>query len=35
MVRTQLYIMTQISTDNYMFRPCVLVIVMLYYKLNK
>jgi hypothetical protein len=35
MVGTQLYIITQISTYNYMFRPCVLAIVRLYYKLNK
>jgi len=35
MVGTQLYIITQISTYNYMFRPCILVIVRLYYKLNK
>jgi len=34
MVGTQLYIFTQISTYNYMFRPCILVIVRLYYKLN-
>ena len=35
MVGTQLYIIiTQISTYNYMFRPCILVIVRLYYKLN-
>jgi len=35
MVRTQLYIFTQNSTYNYMFRPCMLAIVRLYYKLNK
>jgi hypothetical protein len=35
MVRTQLYIFTQNSTYNYMFRPCILAIVRLYYKLNK
>jgi hypothetical protein len=34
MVRTQLYIFTQNSTYNYMFRPCILAIVRLYYKLN-
>ena len=35
MVGTQLYIIiTQISTYNYMFRPCILAIVRLYYKLN-
>ena len=34
MVETQLYIITQISTYNYMFRPCILAIVRLYYKLN-
>jgi hypothetical protein len=33
MVRTQLYIFTQNSTYNYMFRPCILAIVMVYYKL--
>ena len=27
MVGTQLYIITQISTCNYMFRPCILAIV--------
>jgi len=35
MVRTQLYIFTQNSTYNYMFRPCILAFVSLYYKLNK
>jgi hypothetical protein len=35
MVRTQLYIFTQNSTHNYMFRPCILAIIRLYYKLNK
>jgi len=35
MVRTQLYIFTQNSTYNYMFRLCILAIVRLYYKLNK
>jgi len=35
MARTQLYIFTQNSTYNYMFRPCILAIVRLYYKLNK
>jgi hypothetical protein len=35
MVGTQLYIITQISTYNYTFRPCILTIVRLYYKLNK
>jgi len=35
MVRTQLYIFTQNSTYNYVFRPCILAIVRLYYKLNK
>jgi len=35
MVGTQLYIITQISTCNYMFRPCILAIVRFYYKLNK
>jgi len=35
LVGTQLYIITQISTYNYMFRPCILAIVRLYYKLNK
>ena len=30
-----MYIFTQISTCNYMFRPCILAIVRLYYKLNK
>jgi len=35
MVGTQLYIITQISTYSYMFRPCILAIVRLYYKLNK
>jgi hypothetical protein len=35
MVRTQLYIITQISRYNYMFRPCILAIVSLYYKLKK
>jgi hypothetical protein len=36
MVGTQLYIIiTQISTYNYMFQPCILAIVRLYYKLNK
>jgi len=34
MVGTQLYIITQISTYNYMFRPCILAIVRLYYKLT-
>ena len=34
MVGTQLHIITQISTHNYMFRPCLLPIVRLYYKLN-
>jgi len=34
-VGTQLYIITQISTYSYMFRPCILAIVRLYYKLNK
>jgi hypothetical protein len=34
-VRTQLYIFTQNSTYNYMFRPCISAIVRLYYKLNK
>ena len=33
MVGTQIYIITQISTYNYMFRPCILAIVRLYYKL--
>ena len=35
MVRTQLYIFTQNSTYNYMFRPCMSAIVRLYCKLNK
>jgi hypothetical protein len=36
MVGTQLYIIiTQISTYNYTFRPCILANVRLYYKLNK
>jgi len=35
MVGTQLYVITQISTYNYMFRPYILAIVRLYYKLNK
>ena len=35
MVGTQLYIFTQNSTYNYMFLPCILVIVRLYCKLNK
>jgi len=35
MVGAHLYIITQISTHNYMFRPCILAIVRLYYKLNK
>jgi hypothetical protein len=35
MVGTQLYILTQTSTYNYMFRRCILAIVRLYYKLNK
>ena len=35
MVRTQLYIITQIGTYNYMFRLCMLAIVRLYYKLNE
>jgi hypothetical protein len=35
MVGTQLCIITQISAYNYMFRPCILAIVRLYYKLNK
>jgi len=34
MVRTQLYIITQIGTYNYMFGPCMLAIVRLDYKLN-
>jgi hypothetical protein len=33
MVGTQLYIITQIRTYIYMFRPCILAIVRLYYKL--
>ena len=32
---THLYIITQISLYNYTFRPCILVIIRLYYKLNK
>jgi hypothetical protein len=35
MVGTQLYIFKQIRIYNYMFRPCILTIVRLYYKLNK
>jgi len=35
MVGTQLYIITQISTYNYMFRPCISASVRLHYKLNK
>jgi len=35
MVRTQLYIFTQNSIYNYMFRPCILAIVRLYYKFNR
>jgi len=35
MVGTQLYIITQISSYNYMFRPCILAIARLYYELNK
>jgi hypothetical protein len=35
MVEAQLHIITQISTYYYMFRPCVLAIVRVYYKLNK
>jgi hypothetical protein len=35
MVRTQLYIITQISTYNYVLRPCILTIVRLYCKFNK
>ena len=35
MIRTQIYIITQNSTYNYMFPPCILAIVRLYYKLNK
>jgi len=35
MMETQLYIITQIGTYNYMFRPCILAIVRLYYKLHK
>ena len=34
MVGTQLHTFTQINTYNYMFRPCILAIVRLYYKLN-
>jgi len=34
MVETQLYIITQISTYNYMFRPRILAIVRLYYDLT-
>ena len=34
MVGTQLYIITQISAYNYIFRPCILAIVRLYYKLK-
>ena len=30
-----IYIITQNSTYSYMFRPCILAIVRLYYKLNK
>jgi len=30
MVGTQLYIVTQVGTNNYMFRPCILAIVRLY-----
>jgi hypothetical protein len=33
MGKTQLYIITQISAYNYMFRPCILAIVRLYYKI--
>ena len=33
MVETQLYIITQISTYNCMFWPCILANVRLYYKL--
>jgi len=35
MVRIQLYIFTQNSTYSYMFRPYILAIVSLYFKLNK
>jgi hypothetical protein len=35
MVGAQLYIITQISTYNYMFLPCILAIVRLHCKLNK
>jgi hypothetical protein len=35
MVGTQLYIIIQISSYNYMFRSCILAIIRLYYKLNE
>jgi len=34
MVGTQLYIFAQISTYNFMFRPCILATVRFYYKLK-